>query len=132
MASVAVDLVAIAAALLCFFTAAQTGMMRSKHKIQAPAVTGHPEFERVYRIQMNTLEQVVPFLIVLYLAERYANDWLAAGLGAIWIAGRIIYIIGYRAAAEKRGTGFIIAFAAFAALSLVSLVMAVRALFILA
>ena len=38
------------------------GRNRAKHKIAAPAVTDDEEYERAYRVQMNTLEHMVFFL----------------------------------------------------------------------
>ena len=36
--------------LFYFYTAFRVGNLRQKHGIRAPATTGHPEFERAYRI----------------------------------------------------------------------------------
>lgn len=36
----------------------------------------------------------------------YISDAIAAGLGVVWIAGRILYMVGYSEAAAKRGRGF--------------------------
>jgi glutathione S-transferase len=60
----------------------------------------------VFRVQMNTLEWMPIFLPPLWLFAFYISDGIAAGLGLVWIAGRILYMTGYSQAAEKRGTGF--------------------------
>ncbi len=111
------------AVLILFYTFAQAGRMRGKHKIMAPAITGHPEFERALRVQMNTVEQVVIFLPLLWIATTYFRifGWLPATLGFVWCLGRIIYAMGYMAAAEKRGTGFVISMLANVGLLLLSL-----------
>ena len=39
-----------------------TGQARGRFGVAAPATTGHPVFERYFRVQMNTIEQLVLFL----------------------------------------------------------------------
>ncbi len=86
-----------------------TGWMRGKHKIAAPAVTGHPMFERAYRVQMNTLEQAVMFLPVFALAVQFGRDDIACVLGAVWVLARIGYIVAYLRNPASRGPAFAIA-----------------------
>jgi glutathione S-transferase len=99
-------LVTCLAILLYFFTAVQVARARADHGIQAPATSGHPDFERVFRVQMNTLEWMPIFLTSLWLFASYISDTGAATLGLVWIVGRILYMIGYSRAAGKRGPGF--------------------------
>lgn len=108
-------LVTCLAVAFYFFTSTQVARARAAFGIKAPAMTGHPDFERVFRVQMNTLEWMPIFLPSLWLFAFYIGDAAAAGLGAVWIVGRFLYWNGYRQAANKRGTGFAIqAFACFA------------------
>ena len=105
------------AALLFYVVASiNVGRARGRFKVDAPAVTGHPDFERAYRVQMNTLEQLIAFLPALWLFAFYVSPTWASTLGTAWIAGRVIYAMGYYRAAEKRGPGFGITIFAFAAL----------------
>jgi uncharacterized MAPEG superfamily protein len=83
-----------------------TGQARSKYGVEAPAVTGHPIFERYFRVQQNTLEQIVPFLPALFLFGRYVSAPIAAALGAIWLVGRVVYLRAYVADPARRGLGF--------------------------
>ncbi|MCS6947152.1 MAG: MAPEG family protein [Steroidobacteraceae bacterium] len=100
--------VVMLALLEYYWFSLQVGAARGRWKIAAPAVTGHPDFERVYRVQMNTLEQLIVFIpAILAFAEFVSTIW-AAALGLIFVIGRAIYAIGYRRAAEKRGLGFVI------------------------
>jgi glutathione S-transferase len=99
-------LVTCLAVAYCFFTGFQVGKARAKFGIKAPAVTGNPDFERVYRVQMNTLEWMPIFLPSLWLFALYISDPVAAAIGIVWIAGRILYMTGYSQAADKRGRGF--------------------------
>ncbi|NJO93532.1 MAG: MAPEG family protein [Hydrococcus sp. RM1_1_31] len=84
------------------------GRARAKYKILPPATTGDPNFERVLRVQQNTLEQLVFFLPLLWLFSIYVSPLWSSGIGAVWIIGRIIFAWGYYQAAEKRTIGFAI------------------------
>lgn len=101
-------LVTCLALLFYFLTSAQVGKARATFGIKAPAISGNPDFERIFRVQMNTLEWLPIFLPALWLFAIYVNDAIAAALGAVWIAGRVLFMIGYSRAANKRGSGFAI------------------------
>ncbi|MFM7083856.1 MAG: MAPEG family protein [Hyphomicrobium sp.] len=94
------------AVALYFYTSIRVAQSRMKTGIKAPATTGSPEFERTFRVQMNTLEWMPIFLPSMWLCAYYVNDFWAAIGGLIWIGGRILYMQGYTQAAEKRGPGF--------------------------
>ena len=93
--------------LFYFFTAFRVGNMRQKHNIQAPATSGHPEFDRAYRVQLNTLEQMGIVLPFLWVAAFYPIGWawLAPLVGLIWLVSRVIYLAGYMADPNKRLPG---------------------------
>ena len=99
-------LVTCLAILFYFFTTTRVGKARGTFDVKAPAITGNPDFERVFRVQMNTLEWMPIFLPSLWLFAIYISDPIAAALGLVWIVGRILYMTGYSQAANKRGTGF--------------------------
>ena len=85
------------------------GRARVKFNVQPPATSGNPNFERVLRVQQNMLEHLVPFLGGLWIFSLLVDAKIGAGLGGVWILGRILYAWGYYQAAEKRGPGFGIA-----------------------
>jgi glutathione S-transferase len=99
-------LVTCLAILLYFFTSIQVGKARATFGVKAPAMSGNPDFERIFRVQMITLEWMPIFLPSLWLFAIYISDAISAVIGLVWIAGRILYMTGYAQAAEKRGTGF--------------------------
>ena len=108
-------LVTCLAILLYFFTGMRVANARAAFGIKAPAVSGNADFERVFRVQMNTLEWMPIFLPALWLFALYVSDAAAAALGAVWIIGRMMYWNGYKQAANKRSMGFAVqATAAFA------------------
>jgi glutathione S-transferase len=84
------------------------GNARRKYNVPAPATTGNTDFERVFRVQMNTLEWLPIFLVSLWLFVFYWSDLLGAVIGAIWIVGRYMYAHGYMIAAQQRSMGFMI------------------------
>ena len=94
------------AILFYFFTTGQVAKARAAFGIKAPAISGNPDFERGFRVQMNTLEWMPIFLPSLWLFAIYVSDPIAAVLGHVWIAGRILYLTGYTKAANKRSPGF--------------------------
>lgn len=82
------------------------GKARGQYGVKAPAVTGHELFERAYRVQMNTLELLVLFLPALWLASRYFSTTWTAGLGAVFLIGRIVYARAYVRDPARRSLGF--------------------------
>jgi glutathione S-transferase len=101
-------LITLLAVMVYTFSGVRAGQARRATGIKAPATTGNPEFERAFRAQMNTLEWMPIFLPSLWLFAIYIGDAIAAGIGVVWIIGRILYIFSYAKAAEKRGPGFLI------------------------
>ena len=99
-------LVSALALLLYVVVFAAAGRARSRYGIKAPAVTGAPEFERAFRVQQNTLEQLVWFIPALWLFALYASPLWGGIIGLVWIAGRAYYAVSYYRAAEARGPGF--------------------------
>ena len=101
-------LVTCLAILMYFLFSFQVGKGRRSHGIKAPAISGNPDFERVFRAHVNTLEWMPIFLPALWLFAIYVGDAVAAALGVVWIVGRIVYMTGYARAAGKRRLGFAI------------------------
>ena len=103
-----VAIVTLLALLTYFWMGLQVGRARGKSGIQAPAMTGDPILERTIRAHYNTLEWLPLFLVPMWLFAIYWNDLIAAGVGLVWIAGRIVYQLGYVADPSKRELGFLI------------------------
>jgi uncharacterized MAPEG superfamily protein len=112
------SLVTLATALLLFGCAAYVGRCRMTFGIQAPATSGHPQFEIAYRIQMNTLENTVAFLPVLWVFAVNLSSLWATLLGAVWVLSRVWYAVAYARDPKQRGSAFLVSMLAFAALGL--------------
>lgn len=103
-----IDLVALLALLQLTLFSMLVGRARMQHHVRAPAVSGNEAFERAYRVQMNTIEQLVVFLPALYIAARYWPQTWVAALGAVYLVGRLVYRQAYLADPDKRGPGFML------------------------
>jgi glutathione S-transferase len=109
------------ALLLYVVFSVRVATARVKYNILAPATTGHPAFERIFRIQANTGEQLLLFLPSLWLFSIYVAPIWASVLGLAWIAGRIVYAVSYSRDPQQRTLGFVIGFLASAVLLVGSL-----------
>jgi len=81
---------------------------RGRYKVAAPAVTGNEMFERYLRVQMNTLEQLIVFIPSILLFGQYMSPYIAAGLGVIFLIGRLVYFFTYVKDPKSRELGFIL------------------------
>lgn len=97
----------ILAVAFYLFTAARAGKARGQYGVAAPATVGHPIFERAYRVQMNTLEQLAAFLPLLWLTAFYPMPvtWIAPLVGLAWVIGRILYLRAYMRDPKTRAMG---------------------------
>lgn len=116
-----VELVAIIAILQLFFFGAMTGRARKDSGLSGPAITGHDGFERMYRVQMNTVETLIAFLPALFIAGKYWPPALVAVTGLVYVVGRFLYWRAYVTDPSTRGTGFMLSIVPTAALILLSL-----------
>ena len=101
-------LVTLLAILVYFYSSILVSRARGKFGVKLPAISGNPDFERVFRAQMNTLEWLPIFLPALWLFAVYLSDVIAAAIGVVWVIGRILYVLGYAQAVAKRSLGFAI------------------------
>ena len=112
----ATALVALLDMGLYFVLSLNVGRARMKHKVAAPSIDGPEEFQRVFRTHMNTLEQLMFHLPLLWIAAFAMDDVFAAACGSVWLFGRIVYAVRYYQKASRRTKGFVIAMLANAAL----------------
>ncbi len=121
-------IVTLLALIQFMFFSIQVGAMRAKHGVIAPAITGNPEFERMFRVQQNTMEQLVVFVPALWIYAYLVNPLWGAGIGLFFLIGRFIYRAAYLKDPGSRSNGFTIGVLATAVLLVWSLVAAVMLL----
>ena len=123
-----VDIVTALAVLQFIVFGFKVGAARGRYGVKAPAITGNEIFERLFRVQQNTLEQLIAFLPGLYLFSHYLSPLVAAVLGAIYLIGREVYAATYVKDPAKREMGYGLTFLPMAILVLGGLFGAVRVL----
>jgi glutathione S-transferase len=105
-----VNLLVILALFQYIFFAACVGKARVTHNVAAPATTGHPIFERYYRVQTNTLEMLIMLIPAVWIASIYWNPLFTAAMVAVYIVGRHVYFSSYVKDPSKRSMGFLVSF----------------------
>ena len=101
-----VDLVAVLAVLQFIGFGMMVAAARTKYQVHAPATSGHPQFERMYRVHANTLEVLMCLLPALYVAARYWTPAYVAAVGAVYLIGRMVYLQAYLKNPASRSLGF--------------------------
>lgn len=99
------ELVTLLALLEYSILGVMVGRARVKYGVEAPATTGNPEFERYFRVHVNTLESLIVFLPAVWIFSYAVNYHIGVALGVLFIIARIIYANGYLNAAAKRAPG---------------------------
>ena len=94
------------AVFVTFVLGGRVGYMRGRHKIDAPATVGHPQFERAFRTHVNTVENLILFLPLLWIATVFYGGTIPFWLGIAWVISRLIYAWGYsQQNTQMRGPG---------------------------
>lgn len=124
-----VAIVTVLVLLQFFYFSFYVGTQRVRHGVKAPAVSGHPDFERAFRVQQNTMEQLVVFLPSLWLFAWFVSPTWAAGIGLFFLVGRFVYRAAYMRDPSSRSLGFGIGILAALVLGVGALIGAVLRLF---
>ncbi|MGY8985108.1 MAG: MAPEG family protein [Sphingomonadales bacterium] len=98
-------LATLAAVILLFYFMMRVGGLRGKTGVNAPSCTGDETFERAFRVHMNSLEQFVIFLPMLWLGSQVVGDFYAGVAGGIWVIGRIVYSQAYMKDPKSKAMG---------------------------
>lgn len=101
-------IVTLLMSLTYFWMALTVARTHARTGILAPTMTGDPVLERTCRAHTNMPEWIPIFLPSMWLFAIYWSSLVAAGLGLVWIIGRVIYFYGYISEPKKRYPGFFI------------------------
>ena len=89
----------------------RVGVARERYGVMAPATTGHPIFERTFRVHQNTMESLVFVLPAMWLNAVFLSPLFAGLIGIAWSIARVHYAHGYVRDPERRSTGVIATYA---------------------
>ena len=101
----ALEIVTLLALLEYSILGVMVGRARQTYGIVAPATTGNPDFERIFRVHVNTLEALIVFLPAVWIFSLSVHYHIGVLLGLLFVIARIVYAAGYMSAASKRSTG---------------------------
>jgi len=106
----AVVIVTVLALMQYMYFGIQVGGAHQKFDVKAPSMAGDPQFDRVYRVHQNTLEQLIVLIPALWMFAKYVNPLWGAGMGAVYLIGRFIYRAEYIKDPATRTLGFTLSF----------------------
>ncbi|KAM4826993.1 leukotriene C4 synthase isoform 2-T2 [Thomomys bottae] len=87
--------------LQAYFSMQVISARRAFH-VSPPLTTGPPEFERVFRAQVNCSEYFPLFLAVLWISGIFFHEGAAALCGLVYLFMRLRYFQGYARSPQLR------------------------------
>ena len=107
----------------------RVGLARGKYNVNAPACDGDENFNRLFRVQQNTLEQLVIFIPASYAFAFYLSELWVLVPGFVFILGRFLYSSEYIKDPKTRTPGMALTLLANVVLVLGALFGLVRVMF---
>ena len=88
-------LIVLLALLQYVWFTARVGLARGKYGVNAPACDGDETFDRLFRVQQNTMEQLLVFIPASYVFAFYLSELWVLVPGLAFLLGRFLYSIEY-------------------------------------
>jgi len=107
----------------------RVGLARGKYNVNAPACDGDENWNRLFRVQQNTLEQLIIFIPACYAFSFYLSELWVLAPGFVFIFGRFIYSMEYVKDPKSRTPGMALTLLANVVLVLGALFGLVKAMF---
>jgi len=100
-------LIVLLALLQYVYFIALVGQARGKYNVKAPATDGDERFVSTFRVQQNTLEQLIIFIPCVFAFSWYLSDLWVLVPGVVFILGRFMYARAYikEPASREMGMG---------------------------
>ena len=122
-------LIVLLALLQYVFFTGRVGLARGKYKVDAPACGGDESFSRLFRVQQNTMEQLIVFIPAAYAYAYYMSPLWVLAPGAAFIIGRFLYSSEYLKDPKTRTPGMVLTMLANVVLVLGALFVVVKGMF---
>lgn len=107
----------------------RVGMTRGKYKVNAPACDGDETWERISRVHLNTMEQLLVMIPASFAFAYYLSETWVLAAGAAFIIGRFLYSAEYVKDPASRVPGMSLTLGANAVLVVGALVGVLRNIF---
>jgi glutathione S-transferase len=101
-------LIVLLALLQYVWFTARVGATRGKYNVNAPACEGDETWNRLFRIQQNTMEQLIIFVPATYAFALYLSELWVLLPGLAFIVARFLYSSEYASDPKTRTPGMAI------------------------
>lgn len=122
-------LIVLLALLQYIWFTVRVGSKRGKYQVNAPACEGDETWERMFRVQQNTMEQLVIMIPAAYAFAYYTSGLWVLLPGVAFIIGRFLFSAEYIKDPKTRVPGMSLTLAANAGLVIGALVGLLRHMF---
>ena len=100
-------LIVLLALLQYVWFTGRVGISREKYNIEAPACDGDENWERRFRVQQNTLEQLIVLVPASFAFAYYMSPIWVLLPGGLFIIGRFLYSAEYIKDPKTRTPGMV-------------------------
>ena len=98
-------LIVLLALLQYVWFTARVGLARGKYNVNAPACDGDESWNRLFRVQQNTMEQLIVFIPATYAFAFYLSELWVLLPGMAYLVGRFLYSAEYLKDPKTRTPG---------------------------